>query len=171
MVLDDTPGLLSFLAGKPNASTFPIKSVSINIQSPAPPFTETTLTIEDRQLAQALQYGQVTGQRDLVDKLFEVQQFLHGRKRDSSWQISVVAGGQDTIYKLMQMFIDPEDVVLVEVSNTDFRSYTLELIFIFIVPGCKGSNLAWGAPNHEIMQSRHRRGRCFSPQSPLKEIF
>lgn len=145
MVLEDTPGILSLLAGKPNASTFPITSFSMTVRSPAPPFTETTLKIEDRRITEALQYGPVIGQTELVEKLFELQLYLHGRKRDPSWRISVAAGGQDVLYKLMQTLTDPGDIVLVEASQLHYYE---RLIFIYRQAG---SDVGGRTSNHAIM--------------------
>lgn len=96
----------------------------MTVKSPVPPFEETTLKIEDRSLSTALQYGPIIGQDALVEKLFELQHHLHGRKRDPSWRISVGAGGQDILYKTMQALTDPGDVVLVEVRQFPARCPT-----------------------------------------------
>lgn len=115
MVLESTPGLLSLLAGKPNASTFPIKSLSMKVRSAAPPFTETTLEIEGDRLNEALQYGATSGHNDLVSFLTDMQSEFHGRPEDPSWRVSVGSGSQDLIYKAFHALTDPGDVVLIEV--------------------------------------------------------
>ncbi|KAF8300129.1 PLP-dependent transferase [Clavulina sp. PMI_390] len=114
MIHENKPGMLSLLAGKPNSSTFPITSLSMKIKSPVPPFTETTIELEQDKLDEALQYGPLIGQGDLVNQLFDLQLAFHGRKRDPSWRISIGAGGQDVIYKIITTLTDPGDVVLCE---------------------------------------------------------
>jgi tryptophan aminotransferase len=118
LVLENTPGILSLLAGKPNSSTFPIRSISMNVRSPAPPFTESTITIDGNRIDEALQYGQTIGHPDLVKFLIEMQTELHGRPKNPSWRVSIGAGSQDLLYKAFQTLTDPGDVVLIEVSKS-----------------------------------------------------
>lgn len=115
MVLEDTPGLLSILAGKPSASNFPILSFSMTVRSPVPPFTETSLAIEGDRLTEALQYGATAGQKDLRNLLITMQRDLHGREKDASWDLIVGSGSQDLLFKAFTTLTDPGDVVLIEV--------------------------------------------------------
>lgn len=89
----------------------------MNVRSPVPPFTETSITINDDRLEEALQYGHTSGHPDLVKFFTEMQTRFHGRKKISSWRISVGAGSQDLLYKAFLTLTDPSDVVLVEVSK------------------------------------------------------
>lgn len=118
MLLEDTPGLLSLLAGKPNASTFPITSFSMDVKSPISPFTPTTIKIQDGELTEALQYGPSKGHHKLIDLLTDLQVDIHARKKDPSWRISIGAGGSDIIYKIVLTLTDPGDVVLIEVRHS-----------------------------------------------------
>jgi tryptophan aminotransferase len=107
--------MLSLLAGKPNLSTFPIRSISMSIRSPVPPFTETMVHIEHDRMNEALQYGPTTGHKDLVNFLVRMQTKLHSREKDASWRLSVGAGSQDLLFKAYTTLTDPGDVVLIEV--------------------------------------------------------
>lgn len=124
MLVEDTPNLLSLLAGKPNASTFPIMSFSVDVRSPDPsaPIIE-TLKIEGSTLNTALQYGQSRGDAELIKIFFELQEELHGRKKDDSWRISIGAGGMDILYKAVLNLTDPGDSILVEVRRSNVLCY------------------------------------------------
>ena len=92
--------MISLLAGKPNASTFPFTSLSFGARSPTNPSEETTLSLSEDELAQGLQYGDTAGLAPLLDWLFGLQEVNHGRKRNEGWKISVGSGSQDLIYKV-----------------------------------------------------------------------
>ena len=104
MPLEKTPGLISMLAGKPNSSTFPFTSIQLTARSPTDLMKEETLTIGPKQLETALQYGPTAGIPSLLDWIWGLQEFAHGRKRNEGWRSSVGAGSQDVIYKV------PDDV-------------------------------------------------------------
>ncbi|KAG2018257.1 kynurenine/alpha-aminoadipate aminotransferase [Coprinopsis cinerea AmutBmut pab1-1] len=112
--LEKTPGLISLLAGKPNAETFPFSSLSFTARSPTNPTEEVALKVEDEDLKQGLQYGDTAGMKKLLDWLFGLQEIHHGRKRDEGWRISVGSGSQDLIYKAVQAMVNPGDPILVE---------------------------------------------------------
>ncbi|KAF5326724.1 hypothetical protein D9619_004066 [Psilocybe cf. subviscida] len=80
--LEKVPGVISLLAGKPNASTFPFTSLSFNARSPSDPDSETKLTIDGAELTQGLQYGDTSGLKGLLDWLHGLQGLSHGRKMD-----------------------------------------------------------------------------------------
>lgn len=98
--LEDTPGIISFLAGKPNPSTFPFTSLSFTARSPTDPKEETTVTLGDSLLAEGLQYTPTAGISKLLNWLYGLQEIAHGRKRDEGWRLSVGSGSQDLIYKV-----------------------------------------------------------------------
>lgn len=99
--LERTPGLISLLAGKPNASTFPFTSLSFNARSPTHPDEESTLTIDGAELEQGLQYGDTAGLKSLLDWIQGLQELNHGRKKDEGWRISIGSGSQDLIFKVI----------------------------------------------------------------------
>ncbi|KAF8895972.1 PLP-dependent transferase [Infundibulicybe gibba] len=112
--LEATPGLISLLAGKPNASTFPFTSLSFSARSPTNPTEETSLKIEGSDLAAGLQYGDTAGLKKLRDWFYGLQEFSHGRKRNEGWGISIGTGSQDLIFKAVTALVNPGDPVLVE---------------------------------------------------------
>lgn len=119
LVEQHTPDLLSLLAGKPNASTFPIMSFSFDVRSPDPsaPVIETLqISSGSPALNTALQYGASRGDAELIEVFFEMQEELHGRKKDDSWRITIGAGGMDILYKAILNLTDPGDSVLIEVQ-------------------------------------------------------
>ncbi|PPQ63942.1 hypothetical protein CVT24_009117 [Panaeolus cyanescens] len=112
--LEKTPGLVSLLAGKPNAKTFPFTSVSVNARSPTDADKETALTIKGDELSAALQYGDTAGLKGLVDWITGLQEFSHGRKRGEGWRVSIGSGSQDLIFKAVLALLNDGDSVLVE---------------------------------------------------------
>ena len=100
MPLENTPGLISLLAGKPNSSTFPFTSIQLTARSPTDPTKEEILTIGQKELESALQYGPTAGIPSLLEWIWGLQDFSHGRKRGEGWRPSVGAGSQDLIYKV-----------------------------------------------------------------------
>jgi tryptophan aminotransferase len=98
--LEKTPGLISLLAGKPNAATFPFESLTFKARSPINPDEVLELTVPDEDLKQGLQYSDTAGMKPLLDWLFGLQEYFHGRKREEGWRISVGSGSQDLIYKV-----------------------------------------------------------------------
>ena len=98
--LEKSPGLISLLAGKPNPSTFPFKSLMFTAKSPSNPQEEVKLTLDGDDLAQSLQYGDTAGLKSLLDWVGGLQELNHGRKRNEGWRISIGCGSQDLIYKV-----------------------------------------------------------------------
>ena len=100
MPLENKPGVISMLAGKPNSSTFPFTSIQLTTRSPTDPTKEEILTIEKGELQTALQYGPTSGTPNLLEWIWGLQEFAHGRKRGEGWRSSVGSGSQDVIYKV-----------------------------------------------------------------------
>ena len=94
------PGVISLLAGKPNAATFPFTALSFTARAPRAGGAETTLSLDPAALAEGLQYGDTAGMSELLDWLYTLQERNHGRVRSADWHISVGAGSQDLIYKV-----------------------------------------------------------------------
>lgn len=99
--LEATPGLISLLAGKPNASTFPFTELSFKARSPTDPNQELSLNVDGADLALGLQYTDTAGIQKLREWLYGLQEKMHGRKRGEGWQLSVGSGSQDLIFKVM----------------------------------------------------------------------
>jgi tryptophan aminotransferase len=92
--------MVSLLAGKPNAATFPFSSISVAIKPVIPGDPVETLVIESDALQEGLQYGPTAGLKGLVGWLEELQVSRHKRVKDGSWRTSVGNGSQDLINKV-----------------------------------------------------------------------
>ena len=106
------PGMLSFLAGKPNASTFPLDEITLKLKADAEGSgrEQTTLTIQGSELETALQYGSTPGTPALVQWLTDWQAKMHHRRivqpgdkvqgGQNPWTINVGHGSQDLLTKV-----------------------------------------------------------------------
>ncbi|PPQ71676.1 hypothetical protein CVT24_007829 [Panaeolus cyanescens] len=112
--LQNTPGIVSLLAGSPNPDAFPFRSLSVNPIAPDGS-DQATLTIEGSELKAALQYGETPGYRPLLDWITGLQEFSHGRKRDDNvWRVSMGSGSQDVIFKTAMTILNRGDSILIE---------------------------------------------------------
>lgn len=98
--LEKVPGVISLLAGKPNASTFPFTSLSFNARSPNNDGAERVINLNETDLAQGLQYGDTAGLKDLLEWIFHLQELNHGRQKEEGWRVSIGSGSQDLIFKV-----------------------------------------------------------------------
>ncbi|EIW57619.1 PLP-dependent transferase [Trametes versicolor FP-101664 SS1] len=112
--LETRPGMISLLAGKPNAATFPLTSVQITARSPTDPQKELTTDITGAALAEGLQYGPTAGLPSMIEWIYGLQEREHGRKKGEGWRVSVGAGSQDVLHKAIFALVNPGDAVLVE---------------------------------------------------------
>ena len=95
--------MISLLAGKPNATTFPLTSVMIKSRSPTDPSAELTTEISGKMLADGLQYGPTAGLPDLINWVYGLQEHEHGRKKGEGWRVSVGSGSQDVLHKVSRL--------------------------------------------------------------------
>ncbi|KAJ6583625.1 pyridoxal phosphate-dependent transferase [Mycena vulgaris] len=133
--LENIPGMISLLAGRPNPSTFPFESITMKLKPmlagmPAPTGEDDsfTLTLEGDVLNEAFQYGGTAGVPRFLDWLEAFQTHVHKRVQDGTWTVSVGSGSQDLMYKAS--LIDDGDSVLIE---TPF--YAGSLGFLATLPG------------------------------------
>ncbi|EIN10079.1 PLP-dependent transferase [Punctularia strigosozonata HHB-11173 SS5] len=112
--LEATPGVISLLAGKPNAITFPITGMSLDVASPSDPSQSRTIKVEESDLKAGLQYGPTAGFPPLLDWITKLQEISHGRKSGDTWRVSMGNGSQDLIYKAVQAMVNRGDAVLLE---------------------------------------------------------
>ncbi|KAI9439543.1 pyridoxal phosphate-dependent transferase [Lactarius indigo] len=115
--LEQTPGVISLLAGKPNAALFPLTGVQFTAPrvDGAGGTEDIELKVDDGLLAMGLQYAATSGIPPMVEWLTEFQELEHGRKRlEEGWRVSVTAGSQDAIYKAVHALVNPGDPVLIE---------------------------------------------------------
>ncbi|KAF5349795.1 hypothetical protein D9758_010180 [Tetrapyrgos nigripes] len=112
-----TPGVISLLAGKPNATTFPFTSFNFTARDPnSPPDApkDISVNIEEDALAAGLQYGDTAGIPNLLRWLEGLQEKMHGRKVGEGWKICMGSGSQDLIYKVVQAMVNDGDPIFVE---------------------------------------------------------
>ncbi|KAG1804892.1 pyridoxal phosphate-dependent transferase [Suillus plorans] len=112
--LENKPGVISLLAGKPNDAMFPFKSLSFNITSPTDPSQEQSISLSGKDLSAGLQYGPTGGLPRLLKWFIGLQTLSHGRKSGEGWSLSMGSGSQDLIYKAVNALVNPGDAVLVE---------------------------------------------------------
>ncbi|TFK51860.1 PLP-dependent transferase [Heliocybe sulcata] len=112
--LENTPGVISLLAGKPNGDTFPFNWFQYSVRTPGNPDQETVIKIDDDALREGLQYGRSAGQQSLIDLLVGLQEYSHGRRVGEGWRLSVGNGSQDLINKAILAMVNPGDPVLLE---------------------------------------------------------
>ena len=98
--LEYTPGLISLLAGKPNPETFPFTSLSFTAKSLLQSGQNVTLTLDQEDLAEGLQYSDTAGLPRVLEWLRGLQKRQHGRRKGEGWDIAVGIGSQDLICKV-----------------------------------------------------------------------
>ncbi|CDO70650.1 hypothetical protein BN946_scf184756.g17 [Trametes cinnabarina] len=111
--LEDSPGVISLLAGKPNSETFPITSMQFTLRDPVTG-AEKPIALSEQELAKGLQYSPSAGIPELNDWLIGLQEYSHGRKRGEGWGLCFGTGSSDLIYKVVNALLDPGDVALIE---------------------------------------------------------
>jgi kynurenine/2-aminoadipate aminotransferase len=101
--------MISLGGGMPDPSTFPFKSMTVELTS------GDTLKINQEDTAVALQYSATAGIPSLVDFLEKLQIREHRPSSSAKdFQICVTNGSQEAICKAFEMLISPQDTVLVE---------------------------------------------------------
>ncbi|KAM5532604.1 hypothetical protein V8D89_013730 [Ganoderma adspersum] len=110
---DSRPGLISLLAGKPNADTFPITSLQFTLRDPISK-EEVPIALTEAELTRSLQYSASKGIPELLDWLIGLQEHSHGRKRGEGWDLTFGTGSSDLIYKAVNALLNPGDVALIE---------------------------------------------------------
>ncbi|KAI5122317.1 hypothetical protein M0805_002484 [Coniferiporia weirii] len=141
------PGMITLLAGKPNASVFPMTSFQFTVRSPIDPVHEELLSITGPDLVSAIQYGPTRGYAPLLDWVAGLQELLHGRKKGEGWATCTTSGSQDALYKAADAVINPGDFALVESPAYVGISLVLEKLKCNIIPvesdheGIKSSSL------------------------------
>lgn len=105
--LEQTPGIISLLSGKPDPVSFPITDVRLTIRNAAALANGpgTPITLDKSALAEGLQYGHTMGYRPLLDWLFGFQKHFHGRSPGEGWRISMGSEAQDLLYKMSKVNI------------------------------------------------------------------
>ncbi|KAL0564885.1 hypothetical protein V5O48_017148, partial [Marasmius crinis-equi] len=101
--LEQTPGIISLLAGKPNVSTFPFLELSFTARDahrPTDDKSDVSVSITGPLLSQALQYGATPGINGLLSWFEKLQERVHGRKAvGEGWRISIGCGSRELVSK------------------------------------------------------------------------
>ncbi|GAA5972634.1 hypothetical protein JCM11641_002947 [Rhodosporidiobolus odoratus] len=111
--LEKIPGMVSLLAGKPNAATFPFSSIKVDLKPIIPGDPVETLTVESAALEEGLQYGPTAGLGSLVKWLENLTEVRHSRPK-GDWRVSVGSGSQDLINKAFHSLVEEGDSILLE---------------------------------------------------------
>ena len=104
------PGMLSFLAGKPNPQTFPLSAITLTV-APAPGASAPVeVPISGAALAAGMQYGPTNGIRELNEWLVKWQERIHrrtcpavgatARPGAGNWRVTIGQGSQDLLTKV-----------------------------------------------------------------------
>lgn len=104
------PGMISLLSGKPNASTFPVRKITLDLETPSVdgPAAISSVTISGNDLETALQYGPTDGIPRLVQWIESLQTRIHGVQRTGAqWRCSVGVGSQDSLTKVSKLRYSP----------------------------------------------------------------
>ena len=95
--MEATPGIISLLAGKPNAATFPFTSLSFTARSPIDPSRDVPVDLSQAELAKGLQYGETAG-------IPQLRNWLTGP--DSGWDKASDKKAEDKVLKVGGIWSD-----------------------------------------------------------------
>ncbi|KAG9314942.1 PLP-dependent transferase [Chiua virens] len=131
--LENTPGVISLLAGKPNDAMFPFESFSFSVTDPTHSSRSIPLSLTGPDLAEALQYSTIRGLSRLIDWFVGLQQHVHGRGRAEGWRITIGHGSQDMIFKAVNVIMNSGEPILIEAPVYSgvlpiFRDLQLKLV-------------------------------------------
>lgn len=98
--LENTPGVISLLAGKPSNAMFPFESFSFTVSDPSHSSRSIPVTLTGTDLAAGLQYGPTAGLPRLNEWFLGLQEHSHGRNPSEGWRLTIGNGSQDMIYKV-----------------------------------------------------------------------
>ncbi|KIJ59657.1 hypothetical protein HYDPIDRAFT_100292 [Hydnomerulius pinastri MD-312] len=112
--LENKPGVISLLAGKPNDALFPFESFSFTTADPLDPSQLVPVSITGADLALGLQYGATSGLPRLNEWFVGLQERSHDRKSNEGWSLTIGNGSQDVLWKAINTIVDDGDTVLIE---------------------------------------------------------
>ncbi|KAH7884286.1 pyridoxal phosphate-dependent transferase [Phlebopus sp. FC_14] len=112
--LENKPGVISLLAGKPNDAMFPFESFEFTTRSPSNPSEIVPVSVKGKDLSVGLQYAATAGLPRLNEWFVGLQERSHGRKRDEGWRLTIGAGSQDVLWKAIHTVVNDGDAVLIE---------------------------------------------------------
>lgn len=108
--------MISLLAGKPNADTYPIANMSLQLKPVEEGGEAKNLVIQGADLEEALQYGMTDGLPRLNSWLVNLQSTVHRCPVDPpNWKVTLGTGSQDLLNKSFEALLDPQvDSILCE---------------------------------------------------------
>ncbi|EAA66872.1 hypothetical protein AN8519.2 [Aspergillus nidulans FGSC A4] len=128
--LEALPGMISLVAGKPSPETFPIAEIAISLKDT--PAGTGRIVVDGDELNQALQYGLPRGNAQLIQWFESLQRSVHGLDENGGWSCCIGNGSQELIHRVIQVFTDPGDPVLLETGVAGFlRADGQELIPVY----------------------------------------
>jgi tryptophan aminotransferase len=98
--LENKPGVISLLAGKPNDAMFPFESFSFTVTDPSSSSQSIPVSLIGADLTAGLQYGATAGLPRLNEWFVGLQERSHGRKSSEGWRLTIGNGSQDMISKV-----------------------------------------------------------------------
>ncbi|KAJ8089010.1 hypothetical protein PM082_014258 [Marasmius tenuissimus] len=124
--LEQTPGVISLLAGKPNVLTFPFLELSFTARdSRDAGNSDISVPISGPLLSQGLQYGATPGINGLLLWFEQLQELVHGRKAvGEGWRISIGCGSRELMSKTVQALVNPGGPVLVDSNSKNHLDQT-----------------------------------------------
>ncbi|KAI1402869.1 PLP-dependent transferase [Hypoxylon fuscum] len=108
--LEDLPGMISLVAGKPNPEVFPFEKITLSLKGS----NKDIVLTRENGLIDGLQYGLPGGNPDLVKWFEEFQCELHGIDRSQEWTCCIGSGSQELLHRTFQVLTDPGDPVFIE---------------------------------------------------------
>jgi 2-aminoadipate transaminase len=119
--MSQEPGVISFAAGAPSSDTFPVEAIR-----------RITDHVLESDAQAALQYGLTLGYPGLIEVVVEISR-MRQIKSVSIGQVAITSGSQQALDLVGRLFIDPGDVVLVELPSyigalAAFRNHQARLV-------------------------------------------
>lgn len=99
--------VVSLAEGMPNENSFPFTEIAIKLNDGS------SFTLDEKELASALQYIPTQGYPPLLQSLREFQRRTHAPPLWESRDIVIVSGAQDGLSKTLEGIIEPGDPLLV----------------------------------------------------------
>ncbi|KLT46525.1 putative aromatic amino acid transaminase [Cutaneotrichosporon oleaginosum] len=107
------PGIITFLAGRPNPTTFPFDSITLHMKPPLGGGEKRDVELDGELLDAAMQYGPSAGLPQIRKWLSDLQTHVHGRA-PGNWAVSMGSGSQDLMSKAFHAVLNPGDPILME---------------------------------------------------------
>lgn len=150
--------MISLLAGKPNADTYPITSLQFTLRDPVTD-QEVPIALTEQELARGLQYSGSAGIPEFIDWLFGLQEACHGRKRGEGWDLCFGTGSSDLLYKVVSVpVMQGSRGADIQARRRSFSDCLMKAMWPSSRPPCTRElgpfHLRCGRVNHTV----HRRG-------------